>query len=195
MWICTCKCKHIGICKILCVCIWIWKCVCNYIHKCAYVYAYVYIDRTRAQKGFLFVQHANIENFNSVSLRLPKYPPTAGEVLSKSRRNNHAVVTTWIQNKNSGHAPLKTGEVFNTFLSRQFFSVKIANNQRSFSKNPSLTDSRQKRAQKKKHRPGTTVDTFPFWGKEAADRTGCQNKNDMDAPIAHVREFCFWSSG
>ena len=71
--------------------------------------AYVYIDRTRAQKGVLFVQRSNIENFNSVGSRLPKYPPTAGEVLSKSRRNFNL-------KKNSG-------QVFDTWGSFSTFST------------------------------------------------------------------------
>ena len=153
------------------------------------VYAYLckYATRIRAQKGFLFVQHPNIGNFNSSEVK--------GVTALYFQTSTKIEKILWLPDCRSTPPQLQWGEVLSTslllfqqwpgafnkwgsfkclpsFQANSYVRSQTTNNQHSSSKNPRLTDSRQKRAQKKYRSGGDHCRHVPFLKERSSGSNG-----------------------
>lgn len=136
---------------------------------CIGIYLCKYATRTRAQKGFLFVQHPSIGNFNSSEVEgvTALYFQTSTKIEkilwlpdeAKCFQNPKSATSMLLFQQWPG-AFNKWGsfKCLPSFQANSYVRSQTTNNQRSSSKNPRLTDSRQKRAQKK-YRSGGPLST------------------------------------
>lgn len=91
-----------------------------------------------------------------VASRLPKYPPNCNE--AKCFQNSKSATSMLFQQWPGAFNKWGSFKCLPSFQANLYVRSQTTNNQRSSSKNPRLTDSRQKRAQKK-YRSGGPLST------------------------------------
>ena len=175
------------------------------------VYAYLckYATRIRAQKGFLFVQHPNIGNFNSSEVK--------GVTALYFQTSTKIEKILWLPDCRSTPPQLQWGEVLSTslllfqqwpgafnkwgsfkclpsFQANSYVRSQTTNNQHSSSKNPRLTDSRQKRAQKKYRSGGPLSTRSLFEGKKQRIERAAKTRTSWTHALHMSGKFYFWSN-
>lgn len=179
------------------------------------VYAYLckYATRIRAQGRFCSSNIQTLEtstfqksrgswplfpDFNKnredpVASRLPKYPPNCNE--AKCFQNSKSATSMLLFQQWPG-AFNKWGsfKCLPSFQANSYVRSQTTNNQRSSSKNSRLTDSRQKRAQKK-HRSGGPLSTRSlFEGKKQRIERAAKTRTSWTHALHMSGKFYFWSN-